>query len=123
MQPTEHDEMTAVVSHFPHLIASALVHQARNWEETHDRLPVLAAGGFRDITRIASSNPTLWQDIFQHNQSKMAPLLQNWIREMEYLYKLLKENDKHAMTVYLEQAKTYRDGLQSKHQGAVPSFL
>lgn len=122
LQPEEHDEMTAVVSHFPHLIASALVHQASQWEGTHADLPVLAAGGFRDITRIASSNPALWQDIFHHNQSKIAHLLRNWINEMEYLYTLLKENDKPAMTAYLERAKTYRDGLQSKQQGAVPTF-
>ncbi|MDY0405705.1 prephenate dehydrogenase [Virgibacillus sp. 179-BFC.A HS] len=121
LQPDEHDEMTAVVSHFPHLIASALVHQARSWEETHSYLPKLAAGGFRDITRIASSNPALWQDIFHHNQSKMAHLLKDWIKEMEYLYSLLIENDKNAMLAYLQQAKIYRDGLQVQH-GALPSF-
>ncbi|WP_404453158.1 prephenate dehydrogenase [Oceanobacillus kapialis] len=118
----EHDEMTGVVSHFPHLIASSLVHQARKWEEAHQYLPNLAAGGFRDITRIASSNPVLWQDIFHHNREKMVQLLDEWITEMTYLKQLVENKDKQAMTSYLEDAKDYRDGLGSMTRGVIPSF-
>lgn len=122
LQPNEHDEMTGVVSHFPHLIASSLVHQAKKWQEKHSYLPELAAGGFRDITRIASSNPIMWQDIFYHNQGKMACLLEEWIEEMTSLKNMLVINDKHGMTDYLKQAKDYRDGLGTKEKGAMPSF-
>lgn len=123
LQPDEHDEMTSVISHFPHLIASSLVHQAKKWEQVHRYLPNLAAGGFRDITRIASSNPKLWQDIFQHNGSKMSRLLQDWINEMVTLKEFLDKNNKQDMITYLDQAKKYRDGLGEKTtRGALPSF-
>ncbi|MEC5422468.1 prephenate dehydrogenase [Virgibacillus sp. C22-A2] len=118
----EHDEMTAVVSHFPHLIASSLVHQANKWSDTHAFLPKLAAGGFQDITRIASSNPAMWQDIFFHNQTKMSQLLEEWIHEMQTLKHLVDSNDKKRMVAFLQNAKTYRDGLGKTDKGAIPSF-
>src|SRR5690625_7319084 len=82
LQPDEHDEMTSVVSHFPHLIASSLVHQAKKWEDTHAYLPELAAGGIRDIIRTRSSNPTSWQGIFYYNEYKMPHLFDESIQEI-----------------------------------------
>lgn len=124
LKPDEHDEMTSVISHFPHLIASSLVHQAIKWEQVHEYLPELAAGGFRDITRIASSNPVMWQDIFSHNGAKMSRLLQEWINEMVTLKEFLDKNDKAEMIAYLERAKDYRDGLGDKRlRGALPSYF
>jgi len=124
LNPDEHDEMTSVISHFPHLVASSLVHQAKKWEQVHSYLPELAAGGFRDITRIASSNPKMWQDIFSHNGDKMSRLIQEWINEMVTLKEFLDKNNKQGMIAYLEQAKDYRDGLgtETKTRGALPSF-
>jgi len=122
LKPDEHDEMTGVVSHFPHLIAASLVHQAKHWGEKHSFLPQLAAGGFRDITRIASSNPKMWQDIFYHNGDKMSQLLKEWIQEMEHLKELVDNNEKENMISYLEKAKMYRDGLPAREKGAIPAF-
>src|SRR5699024_2494656 len=123
LKPEEHDEMTSVISHFPHLIASSLVHQAKKWEQVHSYLPDLAAGGFRDTTRIASSNPKMWQDIFTHNGSKMSRLLQDFINEMVTLKEFLDKNNDDEMIHYLEEAKKYRDGLGSKKVGgALPAF-
>jgi prephenate dehydrogenase len=118
----EHDVMTGVVSHFPHLIASSLVHQARKWGSSHTFLPKLAAGGFRDITRIASSNPEMWQDIFYHNREKMSGLLEEWIDEMQFLKGLVDHSEKKDMITYLKNAKTYRDGLGTEEKGAIPAF-
>ncbi|GGF09433.1 prephenate dehydrogenase [Halobacillus andaensis] len=118
----EHDEMTAVISHFPHLIASSLVHQAKEWQKTHPYLEHLAAGGFRDITRIASSNPTLWQDIFFQNRTLLIQMLGDWIDEMQELQSLLQDREAQTTYEYLLQAKQYRDGLPAKEKGAIPAF-
>ena len=122
LKPEEHDEMTGVISHFPHLIASSLVHQAKKWQETHAFLPKLAAGGFRDFIRIAYSNPEMWQDIFYHNREKMSLLLQEWIEEMIHLKELVDKNEKEEMVDYLRTAKIYRDGIPAKAKGAIPAF-
>lgn len=122
LKSEEHDEMTGVVSHFPHLIASSLVHQAKKWQKKHHYLPELAAGGFRDITRIASSDPNLWQDIFYHNEKRMSELLGEWIEEMQELKEMLATGDKEEVTTYLEEAKVYRDGLQERQRGAIPAY-
>jgi len=119
----EHDEMTGIISHFPHLVASSLVHQASKWQKKHPYLRELAAGGFRDITRIASSNPYLWQDIFHHNQDKMALMLDNSISEMTRLKEMIQRNEKDEMITYLQEAKNYRDGLGTKEKGALRSFF
>src|SRR5699024_9003291 len=108
--------------HFPHLIASSLVHQAKKWENRHAYLPSLAAGGFRDITRIASSSPEMWQDIFYHNGKKISHLLKEWINEMSHLNQVLEDNNKIDMITYLKQAKEYRDGLEQDKKGAIRSF-
>ncbi|MFC7320690.1 prephenate dehydrogenase [Halobacillus campisalis] len=118
----EHDEMTAVISHFPHLIASSLVHQAKEWQKTHPFLEHLAAGGFRDITRIASSNPRLWQDIFFQNRTLLLQMLEDWINEMQDIKSLLEKKEKQSTYEYLVQAKNYRDGLPIKEKGAIPAF-
>ncbi|WP_205600731.1 prephenate dehydrogenase [Gracilibacillus sp. YIM 98692] len=122
LNANEHDEMTSVISHFPHLIASSLVHQARNWQKKHAYIPKLAAGGFRDITRIASSNPLMWKDIFFQNKKKMSRLLGDWIEEMQELKQLIDTGEKAQIQQYLEQAKDYRDGLDSKKRGAILSY-
>src|SRR5690625_6657321 len=107
--------MTSVISHFPHLIASSLVHQAKKWEQVHHYLPELAAGGFRDITRIASSNPKMWQDIFAHNGHKMSRLLQDWINEMVTLKEFLDKNNTEDMNRDLEQrSEEHTSELQSR---------
>lgn len=114
----DHDHMTAIVSHFPHLIAASLVHQLAK-EEKHTFARQLAAGGFRDITRIASSNPEMWRDITTQNNNKIVEQLSNWMGEMEQLRSLLIANEPSAIQQYFQDAKAVRDELPIAGHGAM----
>ena len=74
--------MTAIVSHFPHLVASSLVGRLANQQEQQPFVKNLAAGGFRDLTRIASADPTMWRDITIQNREELLKQLDGWIADM-----------------------------------------
>ncbi|AZB43326.1 prephenate dehydrogenase [Bacillus sp. FJAT-42376] len=122
MTPKEHDLVTGVISHFPHIVAAGLVHQAVQHEEEYPLTRRLAAGGFRDITRIASSSPEMWRDILLQNKEHMLKLLEQWMKEMEHVRHLIREEDGAKILTYFYDAKEFRDGLPVKQQGAIPSF-
>src|SRR5699024_6035429 len=79
LQPEEHDELTSVVSHFPHLIASCVRRTAKRWGRAHVCLSGLGAAGFREIALTASRSPTMWQEILQHIAEKISRLSQESI--------------------------------------------
>jgi prephenate dehydrogenase len=118
----EHDYLTGVVSHFPHIIAASLVHQAARADEGNVLITRLAAGGFRDITRIASSNPKMWRDILLQNRPVLISLLTEWQAEMKLVNELLCAGDENKIYDYFDIAKKFRDGLPSRDKGAIPSF-
>ena len=122
VSPEEHDYLTGVISHFPHIIAASLVHRAAAAEDYSALVGRLAAGGFRDITRIASSNPAMWRDILLHNQKVLLDLLHEWKDEMQRVITLLESSDGHEIYQYFDVAKKYRDGLPTKEKGAIPAF-
>jgi len=120
LKADEHDYMTAIVSHFPHLIAASLVHQLAK-EEQYPFARQLAAGGFRDITRIASSNPEMWRDITTQNNGMIVQQLSNWMDEMEQLRDLLVRNEPEPIQEYFQRAKSVRDELPIAGHGAMYS--
>lgn len=107
----EHDHMTATVSHFPHLIAASLVHQLAAENKSYPFTRQLAAGGFRDITRIASSNPVMWRDITMQNREEISKQLQQWTEEMLRLKHLIDGAEETEIEAYFAQAKQVRDEL------------
>lgn len=122
LSPDEHDHLTGVISHFPHIIAASLVHQAEKTSTKQKLVPSLAAGGFRDVTRIASSSPEMWRDILLHNKEVMLSLLDDWQNEMNKVSDMLvNENDEEIFN-YFYRAKQFRDELPQKEKGAIPSF-
>ncbi|WP_332630118.1 prephenate dehydrogenase [Halalkalibacter flavus] len=118
----QHDRLAGAISHFPHVIAASLVHQIAKIEGEDPLVSRLAAGGFRDITRIASSNPTMWRDILLHNKDSLLQLLEGWTREMECVKALIEEESGEAIFTYFQEAKDFRDGLPVRKKGAIPSF-
>ncbi|MEH7176676.1 prephenate dehydrogenase [Neobacillus vireti] len=120
--PKTHDYLTGIVSHFPHIIAASIVRQTERLADEESLIPRLAAGGFRDITRIASSSPAMWKDILLHNREVLIELIDKWKEEMDEVKELLEEENSDEIFRYFQQAKQYRDGLPVREKGAIPSF-
>ncbi|MFJ7826249.1 prephenate dehydrogenase [Psychrobacillus sp. NPDC096623] len=123
VEAEEHDHMTAVVSHFPHLVAASLVHQLSFENEQYPFTKQLAAGGFRDLTRIASANPVVWRDITLQNRKELKAQLQAWTNEMTKLQDLLSYADSSEIEDYFATAKRVRDELPINTQGAMFSVF
>ncbi|MFT8321546.1 MAG: prephenate dehydrogenase [Bacillus sp. (in: firmicutes)] len=122
ISPKEHDLLTGVISHLPHIVATSLVHQADQTSKTNELVTRLAAGGFRDITRIASSSPSMWRDILLHNKEVLLYLLNDWQKEMDKVISLIKEENSDALFNYFQHAKNVRDELPQNQRGAIPAF-
>lgn len=88
MPADEHDAVLAAVSHLPHLLAFALVHEVAG-RGNSEQLFSFAAGGFRDFTRIASSHPEMWRDICAANKDKLLVELERFMKKLQHVERLL----------------------------------
>ena len=120
MSPTEHDYATAAVSHLPHILASSLVNLVQRLDSEQEYMRSIAAGGFKDITRIASSSPVMWQEICEANREQILVLLTQFIHDMEGIRTEISEGDKRAIHDFFQQAKDYRDSLPIQKNGSLP---
>lgn len=123
LDASEHDRMTAVVSHFPHIIASSLVNLLASQEQSQPFVRRLAAGGFRDLTRIASADPIMWRDITVQNKEELIGQLDRWLFEMQTVREMLKQNDPGSIQQFFDEAKQFRDQLPSVNQNEVQGAL
>jgi prephenate dehydrogenase len=115
MDAARHDELLAKVSHLPHAVAFALVNAVAAGDD-RETLLGLAAGGFFDTTRIASSDATMWRDIFLANGERILAALDGFEREIGELRTLLKNADARGIYEYCARARAARDkGLHEKH--------
>ena len=108
MQPAEHDAVFAAVSHLPHLLAYALVHEVA----LHDNAATLfdyAASGFRDFTRIASSHPEMWRDICVANRGAILAELKRYQGQLGELQAMLEAGDAAALEAVFERARSARE--------------
>ena len=91
MAPEHHDRVLAVTSHLPHLIAYTIVGTASDLEEvTQSEVIKYSAGGFRDFTRIAASDPTMWRDVFLNNREAVLDMLQRFSEDLSALQRAIR---------------------------------
>lgn len=111
MTALHHDHVLAATSHLPHLLAFALVESLARMEERHEVFRY-AAGGFRDFTRIAASDPTMWRDIALANAAEIKGMLKRYQKDLDHLYQLLDTADGEALYALFSRAKQAREGLK-----------
>ena len=113
----EHDYVTAGVSHLPHLIASSLVNLVKDLDGEQQYMKMIAAGGFRDITRIASSSPVMWEQIVTENHENILLVLDAYIRSLTELRKELDASHFEYIYEMFDSSKEYRDSIDVVDRG------
>jgi prephenate dehydrogenase len=108
MDPDEHDAVLATVSHLPHVLAYALVHNVAK-RNNAEQLFSIAAGGFRDFTRIASSHPEMWRDICVANRDQLLQELKSYANELGSIRKLIQKGDGAGLEKLFTAARDARN--------------
>lgn len=122
VDPEKHDEIVGAISHLPHIIAVALVNQIRDYNNIDELYCILAAGGFRDITRIASSDPVVWRDILIDNRSVLLRLLKDWNEGTSSFIRMLEERDGEGIELAFREAGQFRNQLPERRKGMIHSI-
>ncbi|MBW5446624.1 prephenate dehydrogenase [Cohnella sp. CFH 77786] len=117
-----HDDIVGAISHLPHMIAVGLVNQIAGYNETNGLYASLAAGGFRDITRIASGDPLIWRDILLNNRFVLLKLLDDWQAEMDKFRRLLETDDGEGVAEAFRRAGKFRGSLPERRKGMITSI-
>ena len=115
----EHDLITGTISHLPHIIASTLVNFVRDTDTEDELMKALAAGGFKDITRIASSSPVMWQQICLKNGSNISHILGEYIRTLETAKAAVDAGDETALYSLFESSRDYRNSMPDSSAGPI----
>jgi prephenate dehydrogenase len=122
VDPLNHDRVVAMVSHLPHLSAAALVRSA-TMAGDKELMQTLAAGGFRDSTRIALGNPEVWSDIFISNRWALLAALKEFRKNIDLLEGYLSDYNSDAVYDYLWQAREYRSTIPHRGRGILPELF
>ena len=124
MSATDHDKILSLTSHLPHVIAYNIVKTTTdNNEKLKTDVIRYSAGGLRDFTRIAASNPTMWKDIFIDNSDLIIDAINNFSRNLEEFKKTIAEKDGKKLLSIFEKAKEFREEVIKAGQDTdKPSF-
>jgi cyclohexadieny/prephenate dehydrogenase len=124
MSAGHHDLVLAITSHVPHLIAYNLVGAAADLEEvTQSEVIKFSAGGFRDSTRIAASDPTMWRDVFLHNKEAVLEMLGRFNEDLTALQRMIRRGDGDGLFRLFTRTRAIRLGIVAEGQDtAAPDF-
>jgi cyclohexadieny/prephenate dehydrogenase len=124
MSPEHHDLVLAITSHVPHLIAYNIVNTAAHLERVTDSEVIkFSAGGFRDFTRIAASDPTMWRDVFLNNKEAVLDMLGRFTEDLTALQRAIRFGDGETLFKTFADARALRRGIiQAGQDTAAPDF-
>ena len=117
MDPVHHDKVLAITSHLPHVIAYTIVGTATGLEES-ERAEVVkfSAGGFRDFTRIADSDPIMWRDVFLNNREAVLEMLQRFTEDLTSLQRAIRWGEGEVLESWFRRTREIRRGVVAAHQ-------
>ena len=114
-----HDYATAAISHLPHIIAYSLVNLVKKSDDANETMKTIAAGGFKDLTRIASSSPVMWQNICQSNSEQIVRLIDDYEVMLEKTKHDILTSNADALLTDFQSAKDYTDSITITNKGPI----
>ena len=118
---TEHDRVTSQISHFPHILASGLMEQTASYAEEHEMARRFAAGGFRDMTRIAESEPGMWTSILLSNRETIIERIEDFKGRLDEIEQAISKGDENQIWNFFNQAREQRQAMEIHKRGGVDS--
>lgn len=115
----EHDRITGTISHLPHLIAATLVNYVKDHDTEDELIKALAAGGFKDITRIASSSPVMWQQICLKNGTNITQILDGYIQALRKVRDAVEAGSENRLYSLFETSRDYRNSMPGASVGPI----
>ena len=115
----QHDYATAAISHLPHIIAYSLVNLVKSCDDCEGTMKTIAAGGFKDITRIASSSPVMWENICLSNQEQILKLTDCYIHALQNIRSSVADAKSDDIISFFQSAKDYRDSITTPVRGSL----
>lgn len=123
LSPREHDRLVAAVSHLPHLLAVALVNTVAGIARTSNEVFALAAGGFRDTTRVAGGDPVMWRDICLANREMILWAIKDFRRSLDDLENLINNMSGPGLMTEFERARDVRVNIPARMKGFLPGIF
>lgn len=114
-----HDYITGTISHLPHLLAAGLVNYVKENDSEDELMKLLAAGGFKDMTRIASSSPVMWQQICVENSRNITEILEKYIALLEQIKKRVENKTGQDLYDMFDSSRNYRNSIPDASAGPI----